>query len=44
MALPRNRLITPAIFVPIRSILAFFLGLDMKDVREEGGGEEKEAA
>lgn len=31
----RDSLITLGLFVLIRSVLAFFLGLDMKDVREE---------
>lgn len=31
----REGLITLGLFVLIRSVLAFFLGLDMKDVREE---------
>lgn len=35
IAQTRDSLITLGIFVLIRSVLAFFLGLDMKDVREE---------
>ena len=35
LAQTRDSLITLGIFVLIRSVLAFFLGLDMKDVREE---------
>jgi uncharacterized membrane protein len=35
LAQTRDSLITLGIFVVIRSVLAFFLGLDMKDVREE---------
>jgi len=31
----RESLITLGVFVLIRSVLAFFLGLDLKDVREE---------
>lgn len=31
----RESLITLGLFVLIRSVLAFFLGIDMKDVREE---------
>ena len=37
LAQTRDNLITLGLFVLIRSTLAFFLGLDMKDVREEGG-------
>ncbi len=36
----RDSLITLGIFVLIRSILAFFLGLDLKDAREENITEE----
>ena len=32
----RDSLITLGLFVLIRSVLAFSLGLDMKDIREEG--------
>ena len=35
----RESLITLAIFVLIRSVLAFFLGLDLKDVKEESTSE-----
>ena len=35
LAQTRESLITLGVFVAIRSVLAFFLGLDMKDVREE---------
>ncbi len=35
LAQTRESLVTLGIFVLIRSVLAFFLGLDMKDVREE---------
>ena len=31
----RDSLITLGVFVLIRSVLAYFLGLDLKDVREE---------
>lgn len=36
LAETRESLITLGIFVLIRSVLAFFLGLDMKEVRAEG--------
>ena len=35
LAQTRESLLTLGIFVLIRSVLAFFLGLDMKDVRDE---------
>lgn len=35
LAQTRDSLITLGLFVLIRSVLAFFLGLDMKDVRKE---------
>ena len=37
----RENLITLGIFVMIRSALAFFIGLDMKDLREENAEEER---
>ena len=37
LAETRESLITLGLFVLIRSLLAHFLGLDMKDVREETG-------
>ncbi|MEM6634473.1 MAG: DUF1622 domain-containing protein [Pseudomonadota bacterium] len=38
----RNSLITLGLFVLIRSVLAFFLGLNLKDVREEINAENQD--
>lgn len=40
LAQTQENLITLGIFVMIRSALAFFIGLDMKDLKEENAGEE----
>ena len=36
----RDSLITLALFVLVRSVLAYFIGLDMKDAREEKAGDQ----
>ena len=41
LAETRDSLITLGLFVLIRSMLAFFIGLDMKDIREEDEEAEK---